>query len=412
MQPNYFSITETFGTPLYVYDEAKLREFAQNALAFQAPFGLTVRFAMKANPNQSILRLFNTMGIQIDASSAYEALRAISAGIPGSQILFTTQEPPKPEMLKQLIDQGVEFNACSLHQLELYGSNFPNSQVSLRINPGEGSGEFAKTNVGGKTSSFGIWHERIPEAKDLLKKYSLTVKRIHTHIGVGTDPEAWLKVLEFTLPLLLEFPEVQILNMGGGFKVARIPTEKTADLQAISTRVVQALEKFAQETGRKIHLEIEPGTYLVANTCNLLSTIMDKVDTGENGYEFLKLDCGMTEILRPSYYGAQHTMHVLSKDPKNKTKPYVVVGHCCESGDLITPAPGKGDEIATRELAEASIGDLFLIEGCGAYCAGMSALHYNSYPEAAEVLIKQNGESKLIRKREELKELMRNELVN
>ncbi len=410
MQPNYFSIAETFGTPLYVYDEAKLREFAQNTLAFKAPFGLTVRYAMKANPNQSILRLFNAMGIQIDASSAYEALRAISAGIPGSQILFTTQEPPKPEVLKQLIAQGMEFNACSLHQLELYGSLFPNSQVSLRINPGEGSGEFAKTNVGGKNSSFGIWHERIPEAKALLKKYTLSVKRIHTHIGVGTDPEAWLKVLEFTLPLLLEFPEVQILNMGGGFKVARIPTEKTADLQAISARVALALEKFAQETGRKIHLEIEPGTYLVANTCNLLGTIVDKVDTGKDGYEFLKLDCGMTEILRPSYYGAQHTMQVISKSPSTAKKSYVVVGHCCESGDLLTPQPGKGDELGPRELAEASIGDLFLIEGCGAYCAGMSALHYNSYPEAAELLVKENGEIKLIRKRETLSEVSRNEV--
>lgn len=411
MQPDYFSIAERFGTPLYVYDETKLREFAQNTLVFQAPFGLTVRYAMKANPNQNILRLFNSMGIQIDASSAYEALRALAIGIEGKQILLTTQEPPKPEMLKQLVDQGVEFNACSLHQLELYGSLFENSSVSLRINPGEGSGEYAKTNVGGKDSSFGIWHERIPDAKLILKKFGLRVKRIHTHIGAGTDPEAWLKVLEFSLPLLLEFPEAEILNMGGGFKVARIPSEKTADLEVISARVALALEKFFEETGRKIRLEIEPGTYLTANTGSLLSTIVDKLDTGKDGHEFLKLDCGMTEILRPSYYGAQHTMQVISKNPSTTKKSYVVVGHCCESGDLLTPQANKGDELGPRELPEANIGDLFLIEGCGAYCASMSALHYNSYPEAAEALIQENGEVKLIRKREELQELLRNELV-
>ncbi len=406
------ALAEQFGTPLFVYDEAKLKTSAQSTLAFEAPFGLTVRYAMKANPNRNILRLFNALGIHIDASSSFEALRALEAGLPGDQILLTSQEVPSSDRLKALHEKGVQYNACSLHQLETYGKALPGTGISLRFNPGEGSGEYAKTNVGGAQSSFGIWHEYLPQAKALLEKYQLTVKRIHTHIGAGTDPEAWLKVLEFSLPLLHEFPSATVLNMGGGFKVARMSNEKTADLQAISARVSLALQKFAEETGRTIHLEIEPGTYLMANNGVLLSTIADKVDTGKDGFEFLKLDLGMTEILRPSYYGAQHPMQVLSRSGKTSTRDTIVVGHCCESGDLLTPTPGKGDEALPRTLTEAEIGDFLVIEGCGAYCAGMSAIHYNSFPEAAEVLLKTDGTFKLIRKRENWKEIMRNEIVD
>ena len=116
-------IRETYGTPVYVYDEKTLLHQASQALQFPHPYGLTVRFAMKACPNKAILQLFHSMGLHFDTSSGYECERAIRAGIPASSLSLSTQE--KPKNLKELIQAGIQFNACSLSQLEAFGKLFP-----------------------------------------------------------------------------------------------------------------------------------------------------------------------------------------------------------------------------------------------------------------------------------------------
>ena len=119
--------------------------------------------------------------------------------------------------------------------------------------------------------------------------------------------------------------------------------------------------------------------------------VEDIVDTGNNGYKFLKTNTGMTEITRPALYGAQHPITV---DSKNKSKEAVIVaGHCCESGDILTPKEGNPEELAPRILPKAKIGDYIIIDAVGAYCSSMSTKNYNSYPEAPEVLIQKNKKS-------------------
>src|SRR4029077_8634216 len=139
-----------------------------------------------------------------------------------------------------------------------------------------------------------------------------------------------------------------------------------------------------------------------------VSTVQDIVSTGRGGHDFLKLDTGMTEVLRPSLYGSQHAIVVVpsGKSPRPKeVKKYLVVGHCCESGDLLTPAPGQPETLAPRVLAKAEIGDVCVIEGAGAYCSGMSAKNYNSFPEAAEVLLREDGALRIIRRRQSLEQI-------
>ena len=133
-----------------------------------------------------------------------------------------------------------------------------------------------------------------------MKKHNLTVKRIHTHIGSGSDPEVWQTVSLLSLGLVREFPDADTLNLGGGYKVGRMSYETSTNLQIVGSPVRENFRKFAEETGRKIKLEIEPGTFLVANSGVLLSTVQDIVHTGEEGHTFIKLDSGMTEVLRPS----------------------------------------------------------------------------------------------------------------
>jgi len=404
-----YTIAQKWGTPVYVYDLKTLRQQAEAVLAFPHAYGLTARFAMKACPNSAILQLFSGMGLHFDASSGYEAWRAILAGIAPEKISLSSQEYPQD--FDRLYERGIEFNACSLNQLELFGQAHRGAKVGLRFNPGLGSGGTGKTNVGGSASSFGIWYELIEQVKKLVNKFALKVVRIHTHIGSGSDPVVWQRASGLSLDLVRAFPDVVTLNLGGGYKVGRMVYEKTTDLQSVGGYVRAGFEKLFAETGRAIKLEIEPGTYLVANTCTLLSRIQDMTTTGNAGYTFLKLDCGMTDVLRPSLYGAQHPIVVIPNVNTTEVGEYIVVGHCCESGDLLTPAPGEPESLAKRKLLRATIGDLCAIEGAGAYCSSMSTINYNSFPQIPEVLVDEEGCPHLIRQRQSLEQIVQNEVA-
>src|SRR6266581_1419530 len=219
-------VRERFGTPCYVYDRAALEAAARQALAFPAPFGLTLRYAMNANPSRGILTLFRDLGLHVDASSDHEVERALRAGFPPERIQLTSQMPSRT--LKEHVARGVLFNACSLHQLEEFGRVAPGGQVSVRINPGLGSGSTKRTNTGGPASSFGIWHEYLDD----------------------------------------------------GFKVGRMPEEPSTDLADVGAHVRLELEGFRERDGRALHLEIEPGTFLVANAGAIVASCVDVVDTG------------------------------------------------------------------------------------------------------------------------------------
>lgn len=408
-------------TPLYAYSLEKLNDHANMCLAFPNAYGLTVRYAMKACPNKAILQFFNSKGIQIDASSGYEVRRAIAAGIPPENISLSTQELPSD--FAELVDMGIKLNACSISQLERFGQHYANQnkKVGIRVNPGVGSGgfsssttSFSKTNVGGPTSSFGIWYTFVEDGTvpDIVQKYGLEVERIHTHIGSGSDPSIWQAVAKKSLEFCAIFPTVTSLNLGGGYKVGRNPNEATTNLQEIGKPVAEAFETFAKENnGRELKLEIEPGTYLVAMAGALVSTVQDKVSTTtEDGHVFLKLDAGMTDVLRPSLYGAIHPITIFpssgkSEDIGSEMESTVVVGHCCESGDLMTPQEGQPESLSERTARKADIGDLLVMDGSGAYCSAMSTKNYNSYPEAPEVLVDMDGEPHLIRERQSLEQI-------
>lgn len=402
-------VQDEFGTPVFLYDEATLDRRGREVLAFPNAFGLTARYAMKASPNAALLRVFHSLGLHIDASSGYEAERALRAGIPADHIQITAQE--LPGNLEALIRKGCLFNACSLRQIDAYGALFPGAELSVRMNPGLGSGHNNRTNVGGPSSSFGIWHEHLDEVFAAVSRHKLRLTGMHTHIGSGSDPEVWLHCASLSLAIAARMPEVTRLSLGGGYKIARMSHEIGADLHEIGARILPAFERFARENGRKLHLEIEPGTYLVANAGALVCTAMDIVDTGAGGHTFIKVDGGMTENLRPSLYGAQHPIVTVPRTPGNgETMEYLVVGHCCESGDILTPEPGNPEGLGPRTLTKIGIGDAVVLEACGAYCAGMASKNYNTFPECAEVLLQKDGSFRLIRKRQTLDQIIQNEV--
>ena len=451
-----FSVTEInalikdkkIKTPFYLYDQKQLLKNVKVIKKFNHSYGLTVRYAVKANPNINLIKILDEQGIHFDASSIYEARRLVLAGVDSKKIMLTAQEIP--EDIIEIEKLGIEYNACSLRQLELYGIHGKKKTISIRINPGKGSGGNNRTNVGGMNASFGIWHEYIPLIKKIAEKYNLTINKLHTHIGSGSDPKVWQQVCKTTMALLRHFPDVNTMNLGGGFKVARYSGEETTDLKVISAEIKKQTELFYQKTGRKIRLEIEPGTYFIANIGNLVASVNDVVDTGKDGHCFIKLNTGMNDFLRVSLYGSQHQLqHIsLSKAKKDKTKQvedesewlshdvlkvnhakrkYIVVGHCCESGDIFTTVKDNPEELQSRILGEEGfetnlnlnkgfdkdvgikIGDLILIQDVGAYSFAMATKNYNSFPDSAEYLKVKPSEFICIRKRQTLKQMLKNE---
>jgi diaminopimelate decarboxylase len=399
-------VRRRFGTPCYVYAQSALDATARQALAFPAPFGFTLRYAMKANPSRGILALFRDRGLHIDASSDHEVERALRAGFTPERIQLTSQMPS--DRLRTHLERGVLYNACSLRQLEEFGRFGQGRELSVRMNPGLGSGSTNRTNTGGPASSFGIWHEYLGEVKALAEKFDVKIAGLHSHIGSGTDPEVWKRVTRMTLDLAAKLPDVRRVNLGGGFKVGRMPGEPSVDLVDVGAHVRRELLAFRDRDGRSLHLEIEPGTYLVAAAGLVVATCIDVVDTGRDGYLFAKLDTGMTEVTRPSLYGAQHPIRVLAtgREPSD----VVFVGPCCESGDILTPAPGDPEALAPRRVDRPAIGDLVIVGGAGAYCAAMSTINYNSYPQAPEVMLEADGTLRLLRQRQRLEQVWQNEV--
>jgi diaminopimelate decarboxylase len=211
-----------------------------------------------------------------------------------------------------------------------------------------------------------------------------------------------------TLDLVAQFPDVATVNLGGGFKVGRMPEEPTVDMGEVAGHVRGELEGFSQREGRALRLEIEPGTYLVAQAGTVVATCVDVVDTGKDGFLFAKLDTGMTEVTRPSLYGAQHPIDVFATGRDQAA--VVFVGPCCESGDILTPAPGDPEALGPRWVPRPQVGDVVAVGGAGAYCAAMSTINYNSYPQAPEVMLETDGTLRLLRKRQSLDQILANEV--
>jgi len=412
MQPLFLSpehleyLSNHHSTPCYIYNEELLYEQAKKVLAFPHPYGLTVRYAMKANANKNILRIYNSLGIHIDASSGYEVLRALDAGIPGEHIQLSWQELIHDMNLLGV--HNIQFVATSLHQLETYGQMYPWTSVWIRFNPGIGSGAFKKIDTWWPSSSFGIWHEHINDIQDIISAHNLNVDKIHIHIWSENTAEARSKAAKQAIHILEYFPSASILNLWWWFKIALMPYEKDAELQEIWNAVKKELEIFAFETWRHIHLEIEPWKYLVMNSCSLLAKVIDKIYTGKDWYTFIKTNTGMTELPRVSMYGIQQPLHTFY--PSRDKEDVVVVGHCCESGDLLTCMLYQSDTVEPISLPIIHINEYIIVQSCGAYNASMAMKHYNSYPEAEEILYTKQWTFKTIRKRQEPHMIRRNEV--
>ena len=414
-------------TPFYIYDEGDIRQRCREMCAMPNAFGLTVRYALKANSTRALIKIIDEEGLHFDASSLNEVKRAMMAGIDPKKILLTTQEVPTDAELadiQALLKQGFEYNACSLTQLKKIApfASAHNIALGLRIHPGVGSGESVTRNTGDNYSSFGIHLSNVDEALAIINEHKLHIKRIHVHIGSGGSPKAWEDNIFRQLGIIRQyFPHVEIANFGGGFKVARMNDEDSADINALGSATKKALEDYAQTEGVKLHTEVEPGTYIMANAGSLVTNVMDIKRTGADGFTFALLNGGMEVLTRPLLYGSRHPFAIISPAgdvrysdihtdiaPPPALQELILVGRCCESGDSFTL--NDDHTISPRTMLIPDIGDYIVVGGAGAYTSSMSPFNYNSHRQIAEFLQKADGSVQCIRKRQTLEQLTQNEV--
>lgn len=417
-------VREKFGTPCYLYDETLLVLKCRQAMSMPNAYGLRVRYAMKANSNRTLLKIIADQGLYIDASSLNEARRAELAGIEPGRIMLTTQEVPEGadrRVLEDMMLRGMRYNVCSLLQLRLI-ADFASANslaLSIRVHPGVGSGESASRNTGDDYSCFGIHLTDIAEALQTASEKKLRFTGVHVHIGSGGDPEMWRRNIDLELGFVEKyFPDAGTVNFGGGLKEARMPHEKAADINALGLYAKERIEDFYRRTGRKLLMEIEPGTFISANMGYVVTTVRDKKKTGGSGLCFAIVDGGMDVNARPLLYGAQHPFFVISRDGRLLSSEFedtgttkrdmMVVGTCCETGDSL--CLDSDSNSAPRPMAEPEIGDIIVVGGAGAYCSAMTPFNYNSHLQAPEVLYTTDGQLKLIRKRQTLEQMLINEL--
>lgn len=395
-------LADRFGTPSYIYDLSKILQRVADLQAFD-----TIRYAQKACSNIAILDRLRRADVLVDAVSAGEIGRALRAGYQPSQIVYTADVFDR-DALELVIQKNVPVNVGSPDMIDQLGQRAPGRNITLRINPGFGHGHSQKTNTGGPQSKHGIWYQQIDDCLLRADRHGLVVTGLHIHIGSGTDFEHLSQVCGAMEQACLRVGRtVTSISTGGGLPVPYREGQSYIDLDQYYQLWNAARDRIAEQLGHSIHLEIEPGRYLVAESGYLVTEICAIKTMGEN--LFYMVDAGFSDLARPILYGAYHPISICHRNPpaSDRQVEVVVGGPLCESGDIFTQE--EGGFVSRRSLPVAQVGDLLVLEVAGAYGFAMSS-NYNSRFRACEVLLEE-GQAKQIRRRESLDELLELESI-
>lgn len=390
----------TFGSPLYVYNEAILRERCREMRQLTDYPRFKVNYSIKANSNLELLKIIREEGLDADAMSPGEIHVLLAAGFKPNQIFNIGNNVSAAEM-RFAIERDILVSVDSISQLEQFGRINPGGKVAVRFNPGVGAGHHEKVVTGGEKTKFGVTPDLIDEVKMLLLKYNLNLLGINQHIGsLFMDSEAYLNGVERLLNIAAQFDGLDFIDLGGGFGTPywKQTGEARLDFKELGEKLSERLLAWPKSYGSMPTFKVEPGRYLVAECGVLLGTVHA---VKENyGTKYIGTDLGFNVLTRPVLYDAHHDLEVYRRNPEvepMRTEKVTIVGNICETGDIIAKE---------RDLPVIGEGDLIGVMDAGAYGYCMSS-NYNNRLRPAEVLIKANGEPALIRRRETLDDLLR-----
>ncbi|MEM7707769.1 MAG: bifunctional aspartate kinase/diaminopimelate decarboxylase [Pseudomonadota bacterium] len=355
----------------YVYSRPALREAADRLLSLKHVD--QVLYAMKANSNPEVLRELGSRGVGMECVSLAEVKRAL-AEVPGltpDRVLFTPNFAPREEY-REGFELGVNVTVDNLFVLEQWGKAFAGQNVFVRLDPGSGLGHHKLVRTAGANSKFGIVEEDHDALVALADRHNITIRGLHAHVGSGVmHAGAWHRTLETMARWLERFPDVQVLDLGGGLGVPDKSGDAALDLVALD----EGLAELKQQLLRPVQIWLEPGRYLVAEAGVLLARVTQLKGKGE--VQYVGVATGMNSLIRPALYGAYHEIANLSRLHEPAGQVCNVVGPICETGDILG---------LDRLLPTSEAGDVLLIANAGAYSAAMAS-NYNLRPPAAELLL-------------------------
>jgi diaminopimelate decarboxylase/aspartate kinase len=354
----------------FVYDSATLDE------AIRAVQGVkSVKrwaYAMKANWHPHILRRMVAAGLTLECVSQGEIDHAFGSvpGLDPRRVLFTPNFAPRAEY-EYGFAKGVHVTLDNLYPLKMWPEVFRGREIFLRIDPGFGRGHHSHVRTGGVHSKFGVPIGEAEELVALTRSLGVRVTGLHAHTGSGVfDVDNWTETGAVLSDLAARFPDVTVIDLGGGIGVPEQAGHREIDLGALDRGVAELAKKFP-----KFEFWMEPGRFLVAKAGVLVAVVTQL--KGKGDVQYVGIATGMNSLIRPALYGAHHDIRNLTRLEEPMSHPVNVVGPICETADLLG---------ADRWLPQTREGDVLLIATCGAYGYAMAS-HYNLRAPAAEFII-------------------------
>ena len=385
-----------FGSPLYVYDANKIKyQYNRLVKSFKSVKNLQLNYAVKALSNISILKYLIDLGSGIDAVSIQEVHLALKGGINPEKIIYTPNGVSMDE-IKFASELGVKINIDNLSVLEDFGNSHPEIPICIRINPHIMAGGNSNISVGHIDSKFGISIHQIPHLKRIVENTKIRINGVHMHTGSDIlDIDVFLRAAEILFETANHFKDLDFIDFGSGFKVPYYPSDSETNIEELGKKLSKRFNLFCKSYGKNLTLIFEPGKFLVSEAGKFICKVNSIKQTTST--VFAQVDSGFNHFLRPMMYGANHHIENIS-NPDDTERYYSIVGYICETDTFAS----------NRKISTISIGDLLCFNNAGAYCHTMSS-NYNSRYRPAEVLYI-NNQLKLIRKRENFDDLIRNQI--
>ena len=388
------AIVLKYPTPFHIYDEAGIR---QNVLRLQEAFvwnnGFREYFAVKALPNPAIMKLLHSIGCGMDCSSMTELLLSRAVGITGTDIMFSSNDTPAEEF-RLAREMGVLINLDDITHIPFLAENGGIPKViSCRFNPG---GEFmlGNTIMGNPgEAKYGFTRAQLTEGFRQLKSAGAERFGLHAFLASNTTDDDYYPALARKLfKTAVELYEetgavVSMINLSGGIGIPYRPYEKETDIRYVGEEVQREYDRIVKPSGLEISIFTELGRYITGPFGYLVTRAIHKKETYK---KYIGVDACACNLMRPAMYGAYHHITVMGKEDQPLTNVYDVVGALCENNDKFA---------VDRPLPKTEPGDLLVIHDTGAHGFSMG-YNYNGKLRSAEVLLKPDRSTELIRRAE------------
>ena len=389
-------IIEKYPTPFHIYDEKAIRENARRLLdAFTWAPGFKEFFAVKATPNPFIMKILREEGFGADCSSLAELVLAEKVGLRGKEIIFTSNDTPAHEFVKAR-ELGAIINLDDVSHIEYLEKHAGLPEfISFRYNPGplRGGNEIIGLP---QEAKYGFTRKQLFEGYCLARDRGVKRFGLHTMVVSNElDPYNYVATAIMLFDLAGEIYQntgirIEVVNFGGGIGIPYRPEEKRVDMNLVAREIRKAYEdKIAKQGLAPLRINMELGRMITGPFGFLVSTVLHKKETYKS---FVGLDASMADLMRPALYGAYHHITVLGKEDRPRDYIYDVTGSLCENNDKFA---------IDRHLPEIEPGDILVIHDAGAHGHAMG-FNYNGKLRSAELLLRPNGEVKLIRRAETL----------